>query len=137
MHLHRQACNAGAAGYEPAVPRAQHEGREHVPGALVDECGLEAVSRSARELYERGEYEIVSVLLSKVYKTSDKVFKYYQFYNAESEAEFDAYIANVKAMALYDTGVEAQYGDELITLSTCEYSTENGRIAIVARKIAE
>jgi sortase B len=88
-------------------------------------------------LYERGEYEIVSVLLSKVYKTSDKVFKYYQFYNAESEAEFDAYIANVKAMALYDTGVEAQYGDELITLSTCEYSTENGRIAIVARKIAE
>ena len=88
-------------------------------------------------LYERGEYEIVSVLLSKVYKTSDKVFKYYQFYKAESEAEFDAYIANVKAMALYDTGVEAQYGDELNTLSTCEYSTENGRIAIVARKIAE
>ena len=88
-------------------------------------------------LYERGEYEIVSVFLSKVYKTSDEVFKYYQFYNAESEAEFDAYIANVKAMALYDTGVEAQYGDELITLSTCEYSTENGRIAVVARKISQ
>lgn len=88
-------------------------------------------------LYERGEYEIVSVFLSRVYKASDEVFKYYQFYRAESEAEFDEYIANVKELELYDTGVEARYGDELITLSTCEYSTDNGRIAIVARKITE
>ena len=86
-------------------------------------------------LYERGEYEIVSVFLSKVYKASDEVFKYYQFYRAESEEEFDEYIANVKELALYDTGVEAHYGDELITLSTCEYSTDNGRIAIVARRV--
>ena len=79
----------------------------------------------------------MSVFLSKVYKTSDEVFKYYQFYRAESEEEFDEYIANVKELELYDTGVEAHYGDELITLSTCEYSTDNGRIAIVARRITE
>lgn len=31
----------------------------------------------------------------------------------------------------------AWYGDELITLSTCEYTYENGRFVVVAKKIVE
>ena len=42
-----------------------------------------------------------------------------------------------KALSLYDTGVDAEYGDKLITLSTCEYSRTNGRFVVVAKKIAE
>ena len=30
----------------------------------------------------------------------------------------------------------AEYGDRLITLSTCEYSRQNGRMVVVAKKIA-
>ena len=30
----------------------------------------------------------------------------------------------------------AKYGDKLITLSTCEYSAQNGRLVVVAKKIA-
>ena len=41
-----------------------------------------------------------------------------------------------KEFALYDTGVTAEYGDKLITLSTCEYSAQNGRLVVVAKKIA-
>lgn len=37
--------------------------------------------------------------------------------------------------ALYDTGVSAEYGDKLITLSTCEYSAQNGRLVVVAKKV--
>ena len=37
--------------------------------------------------------------------------------------------------ALYDTGVTAEYGDKLITLSTCEYSAQNGRLVVVAKKV--
>lgn len=85
-------------------------------------------------LYEKAEYEIVSVILSEVYRKSDNVFKYYQTEKAGTSAEFDSYIQNIKELALYDTGVTAQYGDKLIVLSTCEYSTENGRLAVVARK---
>lgn len=85
-------------------------------------------------LYEKEEYEIVAVMLSKVYRKSDDVFKYYQIENASTPAEFDSYVQNIKELALYDTGVTAQYGDKLIVLSTCEYSTENGRLAVVARK---
>lgn len=63
-------------------------------------------------------------------------FKYYHFVNAESEAAFDEYIAKCKELSLYDTGVSAEYGDKLITLSTCEYSQTNGRMVVVAKKVA-
>jgi sortase B len=85
-------------------------------------------------LFEKEEYEIVAVILSKVYRKTDEVFKYYQIAQVNTHTEFDSYVENIKKMALYDTGVTAQYGDKLIVLSTCEYSTENGRLAVVARK---
>ena len=85
-------------------------------------------------LYEKAEYDIVAVILSEVYRKSDDVFKYYQVKQADSPAKFDSYVENIKKLALYDTGVTAQYGDQLIVLSTCEYSSENGRLAVVARK---
>ncbi|TDL50372.1 class B sortase [Paenibacillus dendritiformis] len=85
-------------------------------------------------LYEKEEYEIVAVILSKVYRKTDDVFKYYQIEKVGTSDEFDSYIQNIKKLALYDTGVTARYGDKLIVLSTCEYSTEDGRLAVVARK---
>ncbi|MEC1180149.1 class B sortase [Metasolibacillus meyeri] len=84
-------------------------------------------------LYEQEEYEIVAVILSRVYNQTDDVFKYYQIEQIKTPDEFDSYIQNIKQLALYDTGVTAQYGDKLIVLSTCEYSTENGRLAVVAK----
>ena len=35
---------------------------------------------------------------------------------------------------MYDTGKNAIYGEQLLTLSTCEYSQEDGRFVIVAKK---
>ncbi|WP_217560621.1 class B sortase [Paenibacillus sp. GbtcB18] len=85
-------------------------------------------------LTEKEEYEIVAVILSKVYRKSDDVFKYYQIEKVSTPADFDSYVQNIQKLALYDTGVTPRYGDKLIVLSTCEYSTENGRLAVVARK---
>lgn len=80
------------------------------------------------------EYEIVSVFTSKVYNDNENVFKYYKFIDARNEAEYNDYISNVKRLSLYNTGVDAKYGDQLITLTTCEYSQKNGRIVVVARE---
>lgn len=44
-------------------------------------------------------------------------------------------IDKVKEAAIYDTGLTAEYKDELLTLSTCSYHTDNGRFAVVAKKI--
>ena len=32
--------------------------------------------------------------------------------------------------------MSAEYGDKLITLSTCEYSRTNGRMVVVAKQVA-
>lgn len=80
-------------------------------------------------------YEIVAVFFSKVYNSNEKdVFKYYYFTNAETEQEYNDFVTNAKKASLYDTGVTATYGEQLLTLSTCEYSQENGRFVIVAKK---
>ena len=68
--------------------------------------------------------------------TAPAVIAIIDFVNAENEEEFNAYIETCKELALYDTGVTADYGDRLITLSTCEYSATNGRLVVVAKKTA-
>lgn len=81
------------------------------------------------------KYEIVSVFISKVYNTNDNVFKYYNFIDTSKESEYNNYIKNVKKLSLYNTGIDAKFGDQLITLTTCEYSQKNGRIVVVAREM--
>lgn len=84
-------------------------------------------------LTEQAEYEIIAVFKTVAY--SSQGYRYYDFVDAENEEEFDAFVEKCKELALYDTGVTAEYGDRLITLSTCEYSAQNGRLAVVAKKI--
>ena len=87
-------------------------------------------------LYEDREYEICAVFLSQVYKKSQTdVFKYYQFFNADTEDEFNDFYSNIKEMSMYDTGVEASFGDEFITLSVCAYHVDNGRLVVVGKRI--
>ena len=81
-----------------------------------------------------GEYEIVAVFKTVAY--SEKGFKYYHFVDAVGEDDFNAFVSQCKALALYDTGVNAEYGDKLLTLSTCEYSQTNGRMVVLAKLIA-
>lgn len=80
-----------------------------------------------------GEYEVIAAFKTVAY--SEQGFKYYQFVNADSAEDFDAFIAKCKELAFYDTGVIAEYGDRLITLSTCEYSRQNSRMVVVAKKV--
>ena len=50
------------------------------------------------------------------------------------EEEYNEFVNNAKEASFYDTGKDAEYGDQLMTLSTCSYHTEDGRFAVVARK---
>ena len=85
---------------------------------------------------EDAEYEIIAVFESRVYYKSEKnVFRYYYFINAENEEEYNEFVSNSKEASLYDTGKTAEYGDQLMTLSTCAYHTEDGRFAVVAKKV--
>lgn len=80
-------------------------------------------------------YEIIAVFRSQVFRKSDQVFKFYKFFQADTQEEFDDFYKNIKAMSLYDTGVTAEFGDHFITLSTCSYHVENGRFVVVAKEV--
>ena len=84
---------------------------------------------------EDAEYEIISAFKSRVYYKSEKnVFRYYFFLNSESEEEYNQFVKNAKNASLYSIDATANYGDQLITLSTCSYYVEDGRFAVVGRK---
>ena len=88
-------------------------------------------------LTDRQTYEVIAVFKTVVYTDSPESFKYYQFINAETDEDFTAYVEKCKKLSLYETGVTAEYGDKLLTLSTCEYSRTNGRLVVVAKLINE
>ena len=84
---------------------------------------------------EDSEFDIIAVFLSRVYYKSEKnVFRYYDFINIKSEEEYNEYVQNSKESSLYNIDATANYGDKLITLTTCEYSQEDGRFVVVGRK---
>ena len=81
------------------------------------------------------EYEIISVFLSRIYyKSETDVYRWYYFVDAENEEKYNEYIKYIKESSLYNIEETAEYGEQLLTLVTCEYSNENGRLAVVAKK---
>jgi len=80
-------------------------------------------------------YEVIAVFRSQVYKKSDQVFKFYKFFQADTQEEFDDFYNNIKKLSLYDTGVTAEFGDHFLTLSTCVYHVEQGRFVVVAKEV--
>lgn len=87
-------------------------------------------------LYEERTYEVMAVFLSQVYESDDAAFKYYEFYQADTEDEFLSFYKAVTDMSLYETGVTAEFGDNFLMLSTCAYHVDDGRLVVLAKKIS-
>ena len=78
-----------------------------------------------------GTYQVVAVFK---FDTNHETFKYNEFVTMDEE-QFNEFMGNVHAREMYDTGVDAEYGDQLLTLSTCEYTYKNGRFVVVAKRV--
>lgn len=86
-------------------------------------------------IYGNATYEVIAAFRTQILAPEDAGFKYYQFFDAENEQEFDDYVNGCKSQTPYSIPASAVYQDKLITLSTCAYHTENGRFVVVAKKI--
>lgn len=86
-------------------------------------------------IYGEGMYKIVAVFRTSI--GAEDEFPYYHYEWLEDEETFDRYMRGVMANRLYDTGETAEYGDQLLSLSTCDYHEPNGRLVVVAKKIVE
>ncbi len=87
-------------------------------------------------LRETGDYKVLCAVLSKV-TTDPSVFPYYAYTDLRDPEKFDEFFERVRAEALYDTGIEVEYGDRVLVLSTCNYHTDKGRFYVVAVMKAE
>ena len=56
---------------------------------------------------------------------------WYDFYAADDETDYKNKIDEIKRRALYDTGITPEYGQQLLTLSTCYGATKNDRIIVI------
>lgn len=87
-------------------------------------------------LYQNATYEIVFAGRTQVYSDDYQGFVYWKFHNAKDKGEFDEYVEQMRAISsITNDDINIQYGDKLLTLSTCAYHVKNGRFVVVAKKI--
>ena len=82
---------------------------------------------------EKHDFEVIAAFSTSV--DEGKGFRYFDFVNAYGSEDYDNYIKNVKKLSYYDTGKTAEFGEKLLTLSTCEYTHNNGRMVVVAKRL--
>lgn len=75
------------------------------------------------------KYEVVAVC--KV-KSDDEWYEYTCQKNKDS---FNNLISHIKEKSLYKIDESIEYGDDFLTLSTCEYSQKDGRLIVIAVRI--
>lgn len=80
-------------------------------------------------LYESHQYKVFAAFTIDV---DTDTFAYNSFINADSEKQYDDYIAEVKRRSDVKTDDTPVFGDKLLLLSTCEYTHDNGRYVVVA-----
>ena len=88
-----------------------------------------------KTLYEEQEYEIVGVGLSAVGYDDDDSSKYYDFINAVTGSELQEFLNNIQSLSVFDETIDISSTDKILTLSTCNSYTEDGRMFVVAKRI--
>ena len=88
-------------------------------------------------LYEEREYTVIAAFYSQAASlVGPDIFRYYDYPDLTDERAFAAFWQGLRAVSLYDVGIGAAYGDELIALSTCSYQVNDGRFVVVAKRTA-
>ena len=79
-------------------------------------------------------YKIIAVFELDLRK---EPFDYHEFTDGD-EYDFGQYVSECKRLSMYDTGDTAVFGNELLTLSTCDHDVidDNIRFVVVAKKVS-
>ena len=77
-------------------------------------------------------YEVMAVIQ---YDADHDPFRFNAFTEMDADT-FAWFVQQVHARQIYETNVMASFGDELLTLSTCDWTYENGRLLVIARRVS-
>ncbi len=84
--------------------------------------------------YEKSLYQIVAIVVTDISDTEG--FCYYEFRNHD-RSEFRQCVEFIAENQLYETGIQMEYGDEIVMLSTCESSSKNSRLIVIGKRIKD
>ena len=103
-------------------------------GAELTFSGVQRIERNTDGMFlletEDGVHEFTIFAVACV----DKLDSWYSFINAESEDAFNEAVQRIIQNAYYTNGDAPEYGDRLLTLSTCYGSTRSSRLIIIAKE---
>ena len=85
-------------------------------------------------VYGDAKYEVFGAFTIDV--VNDTSFIYNQYIDMD-EDDYNRYVDQVISRSDVDSGIRPAYGEQLLTLSTCEYSSANGRYVVVARRVSD
>jgi len=91
-------------------------------------------------IWEEGTYKIFAAIYVNTMEEHGEVFKYYKQRTIRNEGQFYEYIAKIMDRSVFYTDVDLEYGDELLTLSTCYYplgKEVDSRFVVFARRVRE
>lgn len=86
-------------------------------------------------IYEHRIYQVVAVCLSKVSFQDETGFRYYNYIEGNNHTEFQEFYDNISSLNVHEGAVNLAPSDKILTLSTCNNYTEDGRLFIVAKRV--
>ncbi|MCL1903676.1 MAG: class B sortase [Oscillospiraceae bacterium] len=87
--------------------------------------------------YEKAEWKVFASVLFNTQEEFGDVFQYWNVTEFEDEDEFNDYILEVMDRSVLFTDVDLEYGDKLLTMSTCYWPMTgvDTRVVTFARKV--
>ena len=91
-------------------------------------------------IWEEGTYKVFAAV---IWNTEDKfgvVYPYFTKRMFKNKSDFYDFVENVMDRSEFFTGVDLEYGDQFVTLSTCYYpfgKQVDSRFAVFARKVRQ
>ena len=89
-----------------------------------------------KEIISSNKYYPLQII---AYYTLDEIqnadYYFYSHIALDSEKEFNEFITKIKENSYFDTGLTAEYGDKLLTLSTYDYWVDYATLLIIAKKV--
>lgn len=87
--------------------------------------------------YETYQYKIFAYFIIDAEDDTDTKFDCWNNLNFAGEEDFYEYVNNAKKRALTHNDVDVVYGDQLLTLSTCNNIFDTGRLIVMARLLRD
>ncbi len=87
--------------------------------------------------YRKYQYKIFGFIVVDIDDETETRFDYWNVLDFADETAFYDYVNEVKRRTVRLTDVDVKYGDEILTLSTCNSTFSNGRLVLFARKLRD